>query len=189
MQRQFMVVILLLLALATAGALLFSEQEQQSRPQFTQHALLTEIDKSFAHTKRLDLARIQIIKQNTVLLNAMKENGEWYTQHLSASLRFPINKDLLIAFVRKLKAADVIEYKSAQPEHHKTLNLQDSDKSDAQSTELLLQKTDGSRIVLLLGKKASSGYGQYVRFAGQNQMMLIDTVLDVPSNQGAWLKK
>lgn len=188
MQRQLILVIIILLALATAGALLFRENKQQDIYEFTQHNLLTELDSNFASTKQLSLKRLRIVRQNKVLVDAVEQNGNWATQHLSTAKNFPLVKDKLVSFMRELTNADVIEYKSAKPQHHKILGLQDVSPSNSDTTEVLLETTDGTSFVVLLGHAATSQYGQYVRPAKQDQMMLINTVLAPPSEHVSWLE-
>ncbi len=134
------------------------------------------------------ISRIEIIKHEGTLLNASFEQGRWSTYHIDGVTGFPLLQSSLSALVRTLLDAQVVEYKSALSKNHARLGLLSP--SDPQSTASLVRLyTKSGTIELLIGNKATVQTGQFVRFAKQDQMLLIDKTLTLPDTGFDWLVK
>ncbi|MEM9101539.1 MAG: DUF4340 domain-containing protein [Pseudomonadota bacterium] len=83
-----------------------------------------------------------------------------------------------------LSSAYLIEKKTAKPENHALLEI-----DDAQAMQLTLYANadDQAIVQLLVGKVASGGNGQFVRMQGENQVWLTDKSFDLTVNAADWI--
>lgn len=188
MQRQFTLMIILLLVLGTAGALMFSDFKQSKRSNaFIKQPLLASLDEGFTRGKQFEPISVRIINQDQTILDATEQDGKWFTKHLDASQTYPLNDVDLIALLRKLAQANIVEYKSNKTKHHNILGLEAASANNPNTFAMSVLTKNGNTVDLLVGNASSVQQGQYVRFAGQNQMFLIDTLLPMPSHHTTWL--
>lgn len=188
MQRQFTLMIILLLVLATAGALMFSDFKQNKRNStIVKQRLLATFDEGFSRAKHFEPYSLRIMHQDQIILDAIEEDGKWFTKHLDASLTYPLIDKDLIALMRNLAQANIVEYKSNKVQHHGILGLEDASTNNPNTFAVSIVTKDGKTVDLLVGNTSSVQQGQYVRIAGQNQMLLIDTILPLPSHHTTWL--
>ena len=188
MQRQFTLMIILLLVLGTAGALMFSDFKQSKRSNaFIKQPLLASLDEGFTRGKQFEPISVRIINQDQTILDATEQDGKWFTKHLDASQTYPLNDVDLIALLRKLAQANIVEYKSNKAKHHNILGLEAASANNLNTFAVSVLTKNGNSVDLLVGNASSVQQGQYVRFAGQNQMFLIDTLLPMPSHHTTWL--
>lgn len=138
---------------------------------------------------KVDLNQVEQITLSTAS-NATAANAQRILQHwqLPNKSGFPVEIDALGDVLKSLQVARVSERKTSKPENFHRLGLRDISESDSEATLLTLVAGE-QKLGLLLGNKASSGQGQYVRFAGQNQTYLIDTRIQAVTSDIDWLRE
>lgn len=96
---------------------------------------------------------------------------------------FPVQQERLAALLHALRGARVLEEKTANPDHHARLGL-DMSAADNQPLQVQLHAS-GEDFGIVYGNQVGSG--QLVRFAGDDQVLLINRALAMTVNPTDWL--
>lgn len=195
MQRQL---VYLLLVLAALGGVIYysyfappEASSVASTPKSSKLIAQTKVDISatiLGNEVSDNIRGIRLFRANKLLLDARYIDGEWFGFIEGSNEGMPLQKTSLINLVRGINDADIIEKKSANPKHHARLGLLGVDEPQSQST-LLTIATAENKLDILLGNEAELQNGQFVRFVDEDQMLLIDKVISVPSDTYAWFAK
>lgn len=97
--------------------------------------------------------------------------------------QFPVLRERLAALLTALRGARILEAKTANPEHHARLGLDDQASGD-NSLKVVLGAGD-NQLGLIFGEAAGSG--QLMRFAGQDQVWLLSRPLGMSLSSHDWL--
>lgn len=134
------------------------------------------------------LLSIKISNADGTLLTATKGMGNWLAHVDKLSNPYPVNQDSLKNLVEAMALSKIRERKTAKQAFFSRLGLQPLEAEDSQAT--LLEFSDGKKVwELLIGNKASSGSGHFVRLPDQTQTWLLDTTFPIPADQNSWLKE
>ena len=95
---------------------------------------------------------------------------------------YPADQQKLSQLTRSLAAAGILERKTARPENHGRLDLDEEN-----ATRLAIELPDRT-LALFFGKAPSLGEGVFVRRDGDDQAWLIDQAPDLLLDPAAWLK-
>lgn len=90
-------------------------------------------------------------------------------------------RELLIA----IADARIVEAKTANPELHGRLGLDDPDMENSKGVQVVAE-SDGYETGVVFGNRAQGSY-RYARLAGEHQTYLVDQDPDIPDAAGEWL--
>jgi hypothetical protein len=122
---------------------------------------------------------------NTVVATLNKSGEQWQVEQMNGyAANWPTLKKALSA----LAQAHIIEMKTDKPEYYSRLGVSDITSEDAGGVMLELSE-DGKTQSVIVGQRAKSRSGQYVRLQGSTASALVDKSLDVPVNLLAWVDK
>ena len=112
------------------------------------------------------------------------EKGEqqWTIAQLD---NYPVDWSRLANLLADLARASVVELKTSNPEYFSRLGVEDIGNAGATGVLLELFFADEA-LGVIVGRKASSRDGQYLRLAHNTQSVLIDRSLDVPIEPLDW---
>ncbi len=134
------------------------------------------------------LLSIKISSGDGIQLKATKGMATWSAHLDKLNTPYPVDQEKLKKLVEALAKSKVRERKTSKEAFFERLGLQSLDATDSQAT--LLELSDGKKIwELLIGNKASSGAGHFVRLPDQSQAWLLDTIFPLPSDENSWLKE
>ena len=134
---------------------------------------LTQVEKIAVSNKDLSpLVQAQLVLQN------------WQLAELHG---YEADTEQLSALLQSLSDAKVVELKTRKAENHHRLGLAELNAEEGQGTVVILSH-GAETLSLMVGKTASSGVGQYVRFVSEDQTYLIDQQFDLPSKPEDWLR-
>ena len=111
-----------------------------------------------------------------------RDAGQWRIAELSG---FPADFEELREVLAGLAQAEIQEYKTDNPEYYSRLGVEDIEQPGAAGILVELALGDETAAVIL-GNEAGNRSGQYVRLAGAARSILIDRVLDVPTDLIDW---
>ena len=141
-------------------------------------------------TKSLKALRIR--SEKGILELHQSKGGEWREKGLDYPLAEGKIQDLLLELT-KLKLGDLV---TGNPERHERFQLLDPPESQEDWDEnrhalvLSMLKGDGSTLFdLRLGKDREQGSGQYVRYAGDDDVYLLPETLFIDTDPNDWLEK
>lgn len=173
--------ILAVLAVALAGVAWFAAQRDQ-------HSYAPEDLGLFAPELESRLGEITAVNIHAAGADAieLQQAGEdrWI---LPAKTSYPIDLSKLREVLRNLATAEVIEAKTANPDWHERLKLQDIGEADDTTVEILAH-ADGEPVLGVLIGRSGQG-GQYVRKIGENQTWLINKTIRPAGAAADWLDK
>jgi len=133
-----------------------------------------------------EVARVRIVKagdQNVATL-VRGEHG-WVVEEAES---YAADWNRLKALLAALAQARITELKTANPAYFDRLGLKDL--ADTSSSALEIEIGEGKQHTeLLIGNTAQGRNGQYVRFPGKDQALLIDKTLDVAAELRDWLQR
>lgn len=167
--------LIFLIVVAFAG-IYFLLSGQQSQPQGAQ-PLFNDLAE-----KANSLDSIMVENFQGVIFSANQQNGNWVSQVEGVDFPYPVDEAKLAALVSDLVEGKLIEAKTAKQENYPLLGISDIDSQDSMAT-LVSLKAGELEWKLLIGNKATSGNGSYVRMPDEQQSWLIDKVLSPPTQQ------
>lgn len=173
--------ILAVLAVALAGLAWFAAQrDQQSYAPEELGLFAPELESRLGEVTAVE---IHAAGAEAIVLEQAGEDS-WV---LPTKTSYPVDLSKLREVLRKLATAEVIEAKTANPDWHARLKLQDI--SEAEDTTLeIVARADAEPILAVLIGSSGQG-GQYVRKTGENQTWLIDQNIRPPRTAQDWLDK
>lgn len=133
-----------------------------------------------------DVAKVRIVKagNQTVATLSRGEQG-WRVEE---SQSYPADWARLKGMLAALAQAQVIEPKTTNPAYFDRLGL--TDVADAASSGVMVAIGEGDKaITLLIGHAAQGRQGHYVRFADDDQALLIDRTVEVATETRDWLDR
>lgn len=131
-------------------------------------------EKQLTRLERISLARGE--GQVELILR----DGEW---GVASHAGFPAQRERLAALLHALRGARVVEEKTSNPAHHARLGL-DVAAADNQALQVGLH-TPELDFGLIYGERV--GNGQLVRFADEDQVLLINRPLSISVSPHDWL--
>lgn len=173
--------------LLIAAAILFSalawflSQRQQAAFAPTELGLLEPTLEA-----RLDeLDRVEIQQAGGERFALVRENAEdWVLPERNG---YPVDVSKLRKLLRTIATVEVVEAKTANPEWHDRLKLQDLSEAADTTVELLAKAGEEPVLALLIGKTGQGGH--YVRRVGENQTWLVGENLNSSPRPVDWLDK
>ena len=153
----------------------------KGRSDFAQKKLLA------MHSGSFDLGSISKVEikkaEDETISAAEKVLQDWQMPDYQG---YAANTKLLSELLQDIKDAKVVELKTSKVKNHGRLGLRAL--SDGDSEAKLVTLSNGqSSIELLVGKSATTGTGQYVRYADNDQTFLIDKIIELPDSGQDWL--
>ena len=158
------------------GWLLGSEERQSD---FSAQPIFPDLQR---HIDAVNAFRLE--SAGGLILDANKQAGQWLAKN---SGDYPLQNDDVVRLLNDVVQAELDSAKTAKPENFARLGLQDIAAQDSNAKQLTIQ-TDEQQWTLLVGNRASSGHGIYVRKPGENQTWLSKTLLNLPSEANSWLE-
>lgn len=115
----------------------------------------------------------------------LKRDGERWV--VASKDNYPADVGALRTYLTKLGEAKLREQKTANPERHAALGVQDIDKTDASGLQVTLGGIDPP-VKLITGTLSTAGAaGTFVRFAGDNQSWLASGTLRPETALTSWI--
>ncbi|MFA3789534.1 DUF4340 domain-containing protein [Aliiglaciecola sp. SL4] len=134
------------------------------------------------------IQQIQVSNANGSLIDARQSQGQWITVLPVSEREYPLQQKALSELVDGLSKAVLFEAKTAKSENFGRLGLQDIDQVDSQGT-LIKIRIGTKDYQVLVGARASLGQGSFARLIGEKQTWLLDRIINLPTDQYAWLKQ
>ncbi len=174
------IIILIVALIAALGWWWASNSRNQSTTASISSLLLPNLQ-----TQLNEISNVEIIgagNKTQVLLK--RDNNQWQV----AQRQWPANAAALREVLLQLAQAKKIEEKTADPNRHAKLGVEDIAADDAKSVKLSISFADSNKkpILLIIGNPWTDR-GQYVRLADQKQSWLIDTALTIERDPSKWL--
>jgi hypothetical protein len=98
---------------------------------------------------------------------------------------YPVDWEQLRTLLADLAESEIVEIKTARPEYYSRLGVDDVGSEGATGVLLELQTGENSTGIII-GDRASSRDGQYVRLLGSEQSVLIDRTLNAGTDPVSW---
>ena len=162
--------------IAVVATVLFSGEKAQTT--FDREALFPEL---LEDAKSIN--KVSLISSDGEWAVFVKKDSQWLSENFS---NYPAKSQEIVKLINALSAAELDEPKTAKVESYARLGLDDLENKDSQATLLKLHSTDKSWQVLV-GNKASSGSGVYIRKLNEKQTWLTKADINLPSDDKAWL--
>lgn len=134
------------------------------------------------------LTRIRLENSTGVLFEAVREQAQWSATHVQAVARYPVNEQRLAGFVTDVVNAKQLERKTSKAENYARLGLRNVTDKDSEGVLLTLEGTAG-QWQLVIGNRASSGQGMYIRKPDEQQAWLMDKSPELPMDEFDWLRQ
>jgi len=125
------------------------------------------------------------------VLTAFLQQGKWWISWSDNGVekQYEADRGKLSTFLQQLVEAKTVEAKTTKAQNYVRLGVEAIEETDSQALLLSIWADGQQWPGLLMGKKASSGYGQYVRYAQQEQSWLIDKQFELPMLYNDWLQQ
>lgn len=178
-KRHFSILLVLVVVSALVVALLVpgkSGRESESEPVL----LLPEVGHRINDAEHVT---VQGSGQRQVRLN--RQGGEWVIADLTD---YPADWNRLRTLLADLAQAEIVETKTDNPAYYDRLGVEDPEQEGAQSTLVTVTFGDDQRS-LIVGKKADSRSGQYVRPADSATSLLVDREFSLPLDPVDWAER
>ena len=175
--KKINIVVLLIALLAIGLGVMLSSGKRQT--EIASDHLFPELQK---HVDRV--ASLRVKNANGMILDAVLVDNNW---RAADKANYPLNQENVVRLLNNLVQAKLDSAKTAKPENHARLGLQNISVEDSQA-QLLELKAGERSWQLLVGNSASSGNGLFVRKPDDHQTWLTKTPLTLPDDSNAWLK-
>ena len=171
-QRNF-----LLLGLAIASMLMLNWYQSNNEPIDQDSLLLPGLKGNLSSLTRIE------INTSTNSFSLLKDKEGWVLLDKNS---YEVGFLVLSRMLKGLSVARLIEKKTSKPEFFALLNLEDVSEPESESI-LVSGYSPAYEFSVLIGKRADSRKGQFVRMPDENQAWLIDQELEIDSNMMSWL--
>ncbi|MBE1299958.1 MAG: DUF4340 domain-containing protein [Alteromonadaceae bacterium] len=165
-----------IIVIAVLATVLFSGEKAQTT--FDREALFPEL---LDDAKSIN--KVSLTSSDGEWAIFVKKDSQWLSENFS---NYPAKSDEIATLINALSAAKLDEPKTTKAENYARLGLGDLENKDSQATLLKLHSPDKSWQVLI-GNKASSGSGVYIRKPNEQQTWLTKAEISLPSDDKAWL--
>jgi hypothetical protein len=129
-----------------------------------------------------DVDRLVFTAGDGTVSTLVRGQAQWTVTELAA---YPAHWNKLKILLADLARAEIVEFKTDNPDYFARLGVEDVSDKSAQGT--LLEIFRGERLAAIIaGNDAGSLAGQYLRIADQAQSVLIDRSLDVSADPLDW---
>lgn len=169
--------LIVIIAVAILATLLFSGEKAQT--DFDNQTLFPDLLENAKSVTKVSLTSNQ--GEWAVFV---KNETQWVSEKFS---NYPVKSEEIIALINALSIAELDEPKTAKAENHARLGLADLENKDSQAT-LLQMHSPAKSWQVLVGNKASSGSGIYIRKPNEQQTWLSAAEISLPSDGKAWLE-
>lgn len=133
-----------------------------------------------------EVSRVRIVKAgNQPVATLLRSDQVWVVEDAQS---YPADWKRLKTLLAALAQAQVIEAKTNNPAYFGQLGLQDVTDDASGAFEVEIGEGDEA-INLLVGRVAQGREGQYVRFANEEQALLIDRPVEVAGETPDWLER
>lgn len=165
-----LLLILAVVVAAIAGAAYYFGQERKALQSeaFQPGPLIADLD---AKINDVDEARLE--SQEGGVLTLQRRDGAWaIPEHYG----YPANAQRVRELLQKTASLRKIEEKTAKPENHKRLNLDDPADENSLATRITLKAGDATvgDVIVGLNRPPAHGGGAFVRLAGEDQTWLAE---------------
>lgn len=167
---------------AVLAALAVSGVQRRAAPQQDVGALLAP-----GLSEALDqIQQVRLIGAgNTVLMRLEPADGEWQLQEQHG---YRIEPARLRELLHDMARARCIEAKTAQPERHARLGVEDVASMQARGVRIEIQ-APARQWSIVLGDALARGQGRYARRSGEDQSWLLDRSLKLERDPLQWLAR
>ena len=133
-----------------------------------------------------EIARVRVVRGgNEPVATLVRGDNGWQVEEAGL---YPADWPKLKSLLAALARARIIEPKTSNPDYFDRLGVAGVEQEN--SSAVLLELGEGAdEIGLLIGNSARERNGQYVRFEGQDQALLIDQTLEVARETRDWLER
>lgn len=175
-RRQFSLLLVAVIMLMLAVALL--PENQHRNDQVSGNLLLRHMG---SRMNEVDMVRVTAGGGSWVT-TLIRGDSSWVIEELES---YPADWQKLKSVLANLAAAKVVEIKTSKPEYYSRLGVENVSTEGAGNVLLELFIGDEVREIII-GNKAASGRGQFVRFADDRQSVLIDQSLELNGEPVSW---
>ncbi len=130
--------------------------------------------------------QVRLVGAGGATLATLERHGDGWT--LAERGSYPVDQARLRSLLLALAEAQRVEAKTANPELHARLGVEDVGAADAYGVQVEISG-GGEPLSVILGENNARGAGTYVRIAGQPQAWLIDRNIAVEKRPAEWLQR
>lgn len=129
---------------------------------------------------------VNVVGAGNVIVASLNKSGEqWQVEQMNG---YAANWPVLQKVLSSLARAKIVEVKTDKPQYYSRIGVEDMASENADGVMLELTVNDETHAVII-GHKAKSRSGQYVRLQGSAASALVDKSMDVPVNLLGWVDK
>lgn len=172
--------ILVVLAAAAVGGVLFTSQERPEGQVVTQQHLLPGLSDDLNSVERLRLVRAG---EELVAELARGDSG-WVVANRD---NYPADLGKVRETLLALADSRLVEEKTSNPEFYERLGVGDVNDAEAVGTRLELTGVGEEPVALIIGDPARNVEGTYARRVGEERSWLVSGVLDLSQAIADWL--
>jgi hypothetical protein len=179
-KRHFSALLVITVLVAVAVALLVPGQTGRD-DQLAAGVLLPEVG------QRINAVdRVRVIGAGAEVAVTLQRDAErWRIAELDG---YPADWEELRGLLRDAAEAEIVEYKTGNPDYYDRLGVEDVAAPEAAGIMLELWIA-GEPVALIVGNDASGREGQYARLADADRAVLIDRALDIPDEPVDWAER
>ena len=132
-----------------------------------------------------DVDRIDVVTAgDTLAVQLRRGDAGWAVEELGG---YPADLETVRTVLAGLAQSEVLEPKTANPELHARLGVEDVAQADATGLRLDIAAGDGVNWSLVVGNDAPNRGGHYLRREGEAQSLLADFEARVPAEPSGWV--
>lgn len=129
---------------------------------------------------------VNVVTAGNVIVATLNKSGEqWQVEQMNG---YAANWPVLQKVLSSLAKAKVVEIKTDKPQYYSRIGVEDLASENADGVMLELSVGDNTQSVII-GHRAKSRAGQYVRLQSSAASALVDQSMDVPVNLLGWVDK
>ena len=117
------------------------------------------------------------------LVSLERVESDWRVVNLGG---YPAERSQVSSLLIALGDARIVEEKTANPEFHSRLGVEDIASADAAGIEVALVTAVGDRYSTIIGDRYNNSE-RYARISGSDQSVLIDSNPDIPTDPSDWV--
>lgn len=181
MNRGFLYLLLVTLIIVVTVFFLAHRNESELAKGTTTGLLLPQLNSTIN-----EVDHVNVVTAGNIVVASLHKSGEqWQVEQMNGyAANWPVLKKVLSA----LAQAKVVEAKTDKPEYYSRIGVEDMAAENADGVMLELSANDQTESVII-GHKAKSRSGQYVRLQDSAASALVDQSMDVPATLLGWVDK